>query len=274
MVFYLEACESGSIFEGLLPEGLNIFVTTASNAEESSWGTYCPGKYPSPLPEYETCLDDLYIVTWMEDSNIHNLKSETLHQQYELVKTRTTNDNSGFGSHVMQYGDVGLSKNNLFVYMGINPANENFTFLGQNSLRPSSKAVNQRDADLVHFWHKYSKASAESTRICSRNDELEIAAVNKISDPSLIRIGHKLWIPLPCSCDEVDGERGVHYGHVVVAGSSVEAIATEYGTTQETLPMINGISDPKTLQENQVLDVPLKACSSPISNESSTSTGG
>lgn len=66
-VFYLEACESGSIFEGLLPEGLNIFATTASNAEESSWGTYCPGEYPSPPPEYETCLGDLYSVAWMED---------------------------------------------------------------------------------------------------------------------------------------------------------------------------------------------------------------
>ncbi|CAI0409120.1 unnamed protein product [Linum tenue] len=67
LVFYLEACESGSIFEGLLPEGLNIYATTASNAEESSWGTYCPGDYPSPPPEYETCLGDLYSIAWMED---------------------------------------------------------------------------------------------------------------------------------------------------------------------------------------------------------------
>lgn len=67
-VIYLEACESGSIFEGLLPEGLNIYVTTASNAEESSWGTYCPGMYPPPPPEYETCLGDLYSVAWMEDT--------------------------------------------------------------------------------------------------------------------------------------------------------------------------------------------------------------
>jgi legumain len=66
-VFYLEACESGSIFEGLLPEGLNIYATTAANAEESSWGTYCPGENPSPPPEYETCLGDLYSVAWMED---------------------------------------------------------------------------------------------------------------------------------------------------------------------------------------------------------------
>ncbi|KAB1211615.1 Vacuolar-processing enzyme gamma-isozyme [Morella rubra] len=40
LVFYLEACESGSISEGLLPEGLNIYATTAAYAEENSWGTY------------------------------------------------------------------------------------------------------------------------------------------------------------------------------------------------------------------------------------------
>ncbi|KAK7275560.1 hypothetical protein RIF29_16679 [Crotalaria pallida] len=67
LVFYLVACESGSIFEGLLPEGLIIYATTASNAEESSWGTYCPGEFPSPPSEYETCLGDLYSVAWMED---------------------------------------------------------------------------------------------------------------------------------------------------------------------------------------------------------------
>jgi legumain len=32
--------ESGSMFEGVLPKNLNIYVTTASNAEESSWGCY------------------------------------------------------------------------------------------------------------------------------------------------------------------------------------------------------------------------------------------
>ncbi|GAB4837141.1 hypothetical protein Ancab_002052 [Ancistrocladus abbreviatus] len=48
MVIYLEACESGSMFDGLLPQGLNIYATTASNANESSWGFYCPGLYPPP----------------------------------------------------------------------------------------------------------------------------------------------------------------------------------------------------------------------------------
>ncbi|XP_044342821.1 vacuolar-processing enzyme beta-isozyme 1 isoform X2 [Triticum aestivum] len=67
MVIYVEACESGSIFEGLMPADLNIYVTTTSNEEESSWGTYCPGMEPSPPFEYITCLGDLYSISWMED---------------------------------------------------------------------------------------------------------------------------------------------------------------------------------------------------------------
>ncbi|KAI4380877.1 hypothetical protein MLD38_007016 [Melastoma candidum] len=164
LVFYLEACESGSIFEGLLPDGLNIYATTAANAEESSWGTYCPGEYPSPPPEYETCLGDLYSVAWMEDSDVHNLRTETLHQQYQLVKKRTANDNSPYGSHVMQYGDISQSSEDLFRYIGTNPANDNYTFIDDNSLRPSRKAVNQRDADLLHFWDKFRKAPEGSSR--------------------------------------------------------------------------------------------------------------
>ena len=46
MVIYVEACESGSMFEGLLDSKLNIYAMTASNADESSWGTYC---YPDDI---------------------------------------------------------------------------------------------------------------------------------------------------------------------------------------------------------------------------------
>lgn len=66
-IIYVEACESGSIFEGIMPKDLNIYVTTASNAQENSYGTYCPGMDPPPPPEFLTCLGDLYSVAWMED---------------------------------------------------------------------------------------------------------------------------------------------------------------------------------------------------------------
>ncbi|KAE8664390.1 Vacuolar-processing enzyme [Hibiscus syriacus] len=194
LVFYLEACESGSIFEGLLPEGLNIYATTASNAEESSWGTYCPGDYPSPPPEYDTCLGDLYSIAWMEDSDVHNLKTENLHQQYEVVKKRTLNVNSYYGSHVMQYGDVGLSKESLFAYLGTNPFNDNFTFVDENSLQPPAKAVNQRDADLVHFWHKYRRAPEGSARKVEAQKEFVEAMSHRMHIDNSVKLIGKLLI--------------------------------------------------------------------------------
>ncbi|KAL7159236.1 hypothetical protein ABFS83_01G014700 [Erythranthe nasuta] len=192
LVFYLEACEAGSIFEGLLPKGLNIYATTASNAEESSWGTYCPGDYPSPPPEYETCLGDLYSISWMEDSDIHNLRTETLSQQYELVKKRTANENSYYGSHVMQYGDVKLNAESLFTYLGTDPANDNLTFVDENSPLPSSKPVNQRDADLLHFWHKFRKAPEGSDRKFAAQKQLSEAMVHRTHVDSSIKLIGKL----------------------------------------------------------------------------------
>ena len=41
ITFYLEACESGSMFQQL-PENTSIYALSASNPSESSWGTYCP----------------------------------------------------------------------------------------------------------------------------------------------------------------------------------------------------------------------------------------
>ncbi|KAL3023912.1 hypothetical protein AAZX31_04G091300 [Glycine max] len=67
-VIYAEACDiRGSMFEGMMPKDLKIYATTASNAQENSWGTYCLGMDPSPPPEYIICLGDLYSVAWMED---------------------------------------------------------------------------------------------------------------------------------------------------------------------------------------------------------------
>jgi legumain len=73
----------------------------------------------------------------------------------EQVKERTSVHNTfNYGSHVMQYGSLDLGIEHLFTYIGSNPANDNATFVEDNSLPSFSKAVNQRDADLVYFWQK------------------------------------------------------------------------------------------------------------------------
>ncbi|CAF2755961.1 unnamed protein product [Rotaria sp. Silwood2] len=95
MVIYIEACESGSMLEGLLPDHINIYATTASNAEESSYACYYDDKR-------QTYLGDLYSVNWMEDSDAEDVKKETLFKQFQVTKKKTTE------SHVMQYGNLTL----------------------------------------------------------------------------------------------------------------------------------------------------------------------
>ena len=40
LVFYLEACESGSMFVNL-PKNINVYSLSAAGTSESSWGNYC-----------------------------------------------------------------------------------------------------------------------------------------------------------------------------------------------------------------------------------------
>ncbi|KQJ90210.1 vacuolar-processing enzyme [Brachypodium distachyon] len=167
LVFYLEACESGSIFEGLLPGNISVYATTASNAEESSWGTYCPGDVDgAPPAEFDTCLGDLYSVAWMEDSDAHNLKAESLKQQYDRVRDRTSaHETYNLGSHVMQYGDLGINAQSLDIFIGSNPANDKSNSSVSSLLRNArAGVVHQRDADLLHFWHKYKRSAEGSAR--------------------------------------------------------------------------------------------------------------
>ena len=61
LVFYLEACESGSMFEDL-PDDIDIYATSAANDHESSYACY----YDNDIGTY---LGDVYSVNWMEDSD-------------------------------------------------------------------------------------------------------------------------------------------------------------------------------------------------------------
>jgi hypothetical protein len=99
--------------------GPPILATTAANADESSWATYCPSFAPGGgggqedadrrargIPD-DTCLGDLYSVAWMEESDASDLQAETLGQQFELVRERTSDGGTyEQGSHAMEYGGV------------------------------------------------------------------------------------------------------------------------------------------------------------------------
>lgn len=104
LVFYLEACESGSMFVDL-PTDTNIYATTAADPDESSYGFYCN---VTGMP----CLGDEYSIHWMEDSDAEDLSTETLDQQFKLVKQETQE------SHVSEYGNMDFQTESLIDFQG------------------------------------------------------------------------------------------------------------------------------------------------------------
>ena len=105
MTLYIEACESGSMFKGLLPDNINIYATTASNATTSSYACYYDD-------ELKTFLGDVYSVKWLEDSDRENLNHETLEKQYKIVKRETNT------STVCQFGDLSMAKMKVSQFQG------------------------------------------------------------------------------------------------------------------------------------------------------------
>lgn len=113
-IIYVEACESGSIFEGIMPTDINTYVTTASNAQESSWGTYCPGMEPPPPPEFITCLGDLYSVAWMEDRWVFiNRTSAHWNREQKLAAYNTKNSRASMIRIVQENSIIGVAVYNL-----------------------------------------------------------------------------------------------------------------------------------------------------------------
>ncbi|MED6123788.1 hypothetical protein PIB30_052726 [Stylosanthes scabra] len=159
MVIYLEACEAGSMFEGILPNNINIYAITASNSSENSYAAYCPdvdqvSSAHAGSVEYDTCLGDVFSVSWLEDSEKSDRRNETLEQQYKLVRDKTLHWN-GSSSEVMQYGDKMISKDFLVNYIGANPTTlknrrENNAYF----FDAPTTFVSQRDATLLHLRHK------------------------------------------------------------------------------------------------------------------------
>jgi legumain len=155
LTFYMEACEAGSMFQGQLPTNQQIYVTTAANAVESSWGTYCPPDDFVNGKEINSCLGDLYSVNWMEDTDISGHINETLEVQYTTVMTETTL------SHVMQYGDLSFTTaDKVGDFLGDTaPATKE-----ENSMDHAPRArssVRSRDIPMHLAYYKYLRSAEQ-----------------------------------------------------------------------------------------------------------------
>jgi legumain len=143
LVFYMEACESGSMFPDLTSNG-KVLAVTAANGKESSWGTYCGSEATVNGKKIGSCLGDLFAVSWMEDAELGQLSSETLAQQIDRVTKRTNK------SHVESFGDKSF----------INEPIGNFEHKLQNRLdnTVTGNSVDARDIDVHQAYEAWADA--------------------------------------------------------------------------------------------------------------------
>lgn len=114
LVFYLEACHSGSMFANWLPSDINVYAVSAARPNEDHYGTYCGSAAVVHGINIGSCLGGQFSTSFMEDVDAQGqgLASETLQQQFELLQQKVTL------SHVVQYGDVSfVNSDSLYNYI-------------------------------------------------------------------------------------------------------------------------------------------------------------
>jgi legumain len=112
VVFYLEACESGSMFDRILHKELNIYATTAADPGESSYAYYCGSEAVVNKKNIGSCLGDEYSVKWMDSTTASTDLKLSLQSQFEHVKAETK------GSNVQQYGKLDIAQKEIGQFQG------------------------------------------------------------------------------------------------------------------------------------------------------------
>jgi len=159
LVFYLEACESGSMFQGMTTPG--VYALSAASPSESSWAYYCGAeddpKYGGAYVNGKNigaCLGDLFSIAWMEDSDAVDTTSETLNAQFTSVHTRTTL------SEVMQWGDLSFKTDKVSDFQG---STGGLTSVG--TAVPVEDAWSARQVDLRMAYQNYVDATTSKDRL-------------------------------------------------------------------------------------------------------------
>ena len=161
LTFYMEACESGSMFPSLTDDG-KIYGVTASNATQSSWASYCGSEATVNGTNIGSCLGDLFSTNWMEDTDGAILAmatdTETLGNQYAVVKEKTTR------SPVLKFGDFSFDSEPIGEFEGVVEDSADLwiekllhqvpALFESDSVGSSTQHVDQRDHMLHYLSNK------------------------------------------------------------------------------------------------------------------------
>lgn len=108
MVIYIEACNSGSMLDGL-PVDINIYGVTAVSADYPSLGTYCGYQASINNTMIGSCLGDLFAVYWMKFVSEGD-GSHSLNDMFQSVSDDVASYAALHYGHEInvQYGDLSI----------------------------------------------------------------------------------------------------------------------------------------------------------------------
>ena len=141
LVYYLEACESGSMWQ-TLPTDINAYALSSTYPDESSWGTYCPPNDDIVDGVHiGSCLGEVWSCFWLEQDDVADLTTLTLQKQFDDAKEFTTT------SHPLQFGDLSMASEPVGDYISEIAGRRRF-------LRSENRRVEQWDSRLndLLFW--------------------------------------------------------------------------------------------------------------------------
>jgi len=170
MVFYIEACESGSMFNGLLKDEWNVYATTAANPFESSYACYYSSKY-------NTYLADCYSVEFLvETESLNDLTTYTFQDQYLSLKKQVNTSN------VCQYGTKSIASEPLSLFMSGFKQQQKGYHLGLIVEKPSSDNVKMnsrlvKEHYLMQMIQKTNKFSFQKQLAEHKKQQLKASIV-------------------------------------------------------------------------------------------------
>jgi len=150
MVFYIEACYSGSMFNRL-PNDYNVWAITAANDHQSSWSCYFDRTR-------RTSLGDLFSVQWMLDTEKHGTH-QSLYTQYKAVKRGTSR------SEVCLFGDTAhMSNMQISEFQGDSNNFETYSNFTSPQV-PITDAVPSWDVPYMSLFYQLEDAKTPEERM-------------------------------------------------------------------------------------------------------------
>jgi len=163
IVFYLEACESGSMFSGLLSSTTNVYAMTASNPQESSYACCLD-------PSTSIWLNDCWSYAWINDTEKVGTK-QSLKKQFTDVAAIVSE------SHVCQYGDFQWLTEQIGDFLTY----ENSEVEPTSNVRDSGcllASADNRDADFVALKYLAGRSNSLELQQKLREEEASRALVD------------------------------------------------------------------------------------------------